>query len=143
MKYPEGRSITLARIQAGMTAGEVARLLSYSTAYIHRWENGTRPPHWQELYAVLPGLREIHAAGCAAYCPKAEICKGDGICLMSTAAKAMRRNKNLVEVVRCEHCGRGKVAEVHGREVVRCPKMGQCMELTDFCSYGKRRLVDD
>ena len=138
-KKLEGRCITIARVRAEMTSAELAEKLYFTSAYVRMWERGVREPHWDELYGVLPELPEIREKGCAAYCPKASICKKNGICIIAAQAKTARRNKDIVEVVRCKDCRRGAPAEVQGEKVVRCPYLERCMKLDGFCSFGERR----
>lgn len=134
----EGRCITIARVRVRMTSAELADKLFYSTGLIKFWEYGMRKPPWEQLYSVLPELPKIREAGCAKYCPKAEICKKTGKCTIATSSKSMMKRMNMVEVVRCEDCRKGAVAEVHGRNVVRCPYMERLMDLDGYCSFGER-----
>ena len=133
----EGRCITIARVRAGMTSAELARRLYYSSVLIKYWEYGTRTPPWEQLYAILPELPKIREAGCDKYCPKADICLKTGKCTIATSAKSTLKNRNVVEVVRCENCRKGAVAEVYGKEVVRCPYMERLMDLDGYCSFGE------
>ena len=132
----EGRCITIARIREGVTSAEVARRLWCDVSTVSLWECGKREPWWEQLYAILPELPQIREDGCARYCPKASMCKKDGICLMATSARAARKSKDIVEVVRCKNC------TAYDKKEFYCEKLGiTCMQ-NDFCSYGERRKDD-
>lgn len=137
MSNIEGRCITIARVRAGMTSVEIARQLYCTVSLVSMWERGKRKPYWDQLYAILPELPKIREDGCAKYCPKASICKKDGNCLMATCAKVARRNKDIVEVVRCKDCN------AYDKKEFYCEKLGiTCMQ-NDYCSYGERRATNE
>lgn len=139
----EGRCITIARVRARLTTRELAKRLFYSVALVANWERGVRHPHWNELYAILPELPEIRKKGCAAYCPKAEVCKKDGKCPMACAAKIMRRtDPDMVPVVRCKDCKHYERGECyHERHNHHSQSIQQNED--DFCSYGERRATNE
>ena len=133
----EGQCITIARVRAGMTAADLARRLFYSTTLIKFWEYGKRTPPWEQLYSILPELPKIREAGCAEYCPKADICLKTGKCTIATSAKSMLKNRNVVEVVRCKNCKHFERGECyHKRHAHHLQSIQQNED--DFCSYGER-----
>lgn len=140
----EGRCITIARVRAGMTSVEVANRLFYRDAVVRMWERGARKPHWDELYALLPELPEIREKGCAAYCPKAEVCKRDGKCPMAYAAKTKGRiDPDVVRVVRCKCCvhfDENNACFCHAADENGTPIF---VREHDFCSYGERRATNE
>lgn len=140
----EGRSITIARVRAGMTSVEVARRLNYTVTTISLWETGVRKPHWDELCAILPELPEIREKGCAAYCPKAAWCKQDGNCLIARGAKSKGYlQPDYVNVVRCKCCvhfDENNACFCHAADENGTPIF---VREHDFCSYGERRATNE
>lgn len=139
----EGRAITIARVRAGMTGVDLARKLFCHQAYVSMWESGRREPWWDQLYDLLPELPKIREEGCFKYCPKADVCKKDGKCLMRQSAISARRNKDIAEVVRCKDCESGHQKKLFLKDAVWCRKNERCMDLEGFCSDGTRRATNE
>lgn len=77
----EGRTITVARVRAGLTIRTLAQKLYISEGTLKTWETGrVKKLPWDEIESVLPEVSEIRRNGCDKYCPSPKACLGGGRC---------------------------------------------------------------
>ncbi|MBP3411930.1 MAG: helix-turn-helix transcriptional regulator [Oscillospiraceae bacterium] len=74
------RVITIARMRRGWSQERLARKIYCSVSAVSRYEAGTCPAPWEELFRVMPELKEMRVKGCMAYCPFPQPCVPTGRC---------------------------------------------------------------